>query len=276
MLRRALLIAGLAIAPTAPLRAHPGVGIVRDPRGFVFYTDLVQVWQIDPEGRRSIAVANVHTHELAIDSAGNLIGEEVRNTGGGWQHRIWRRTPNGQISDVIRWTAGFWQDYGLTRDEAGNRYSVVCPERRCIMSKREPNGRMVVLARDTQFHYPVNWLIVGRSGEVYFPDGPDLRKLDSDGRLSTVAARLGPPDQNALMGLCLGSDGAIYVAVPSRRAVLRVTTAGRSSVAASSLAPWAPSGVLLDADASIWILEFDPENHVRVRHIQPGGSVRIY
>jgi len=47
-------------------------------------------------------------------------------------------------------------------------------------------------------------------------------------------------------------------------------------VAASSLAPWSPSGVLLDDDRSIWILEFDPENRVRVRRLEPNGVTTTY
>ncbi len=51
---------------TASVSGHPGVGIVMDSRGNIFYTDLKQVWKISPEGRKSIAVANVHTHELYL------------------------------------------------------------------------------------------------------------------------------------------------------------------------------------------------------------------
>lgn len=31
--------------------AHPGIGIVMDSKGNVFYTDLKQVWKIDPLGK---------------------------------------------------------------------------------------------------------------------------------------------------------------------------------------------------------------------------------
>ena len=36
----------LLLAGAAPLVAHPGVGIVMDQRGSVFYTDLARVWKI--------------------------------------------------------------------------------------------------------------------------------------------------------------------------------------------------------------------------------------
>jgi hypothetical protein len=47
--------------------AHPGIGIVMDSRGNVFYTDLSHVWKVEPGGAKSIAVRGVHTHELYID-----------------------------------------------------------------------------------------------------------------------------------------------------------------------------------------------------------------
>src|SRR5687767_7064624 len=132
--RLALLIA-LALFLALPLRAaeaHPGVGIVRDRQGNVFYTDLVHVWRIAPDGRKSIAVRDVHTHELSIDSAGNLFGEDSDYLGGErWRHRVWRRAPDGRVTDVIPWTDGFFREYGFVRDRAGAMYWVSCPERRC-------------------------------------------------------------------------------------------------------------------------------------------------
>lgn len=55
--------------------AHPGVGIVCDRVGNIFYTDLKNVYKIAQNGERTIAVAHVHTHELAPDLADNLYGD---------------------------------------------------------------------------------------------------------------------------------------------------------------------------------------------------------
>ena len=57
------------------LSAHPGIGIVMDSKGNVFYTDLVHVWQITPDGEHQIALKNVHTHQLFLDENGHLYGE---------------------------------------------------------------------------------------------------------------------------------------------------------------------------------------------------------
>lgn len=54
-------------------QAHPGVGIVKDSKGNIFYTDLKQVWKIS-NGIKAVVLPNVHTHELYIDKNDNLYG----------------------------------------------------------------------------------------------------------------------------------------------------------------------------------------------------------
>ena len=99
----AFALAALFVPPLAG--AHPGVGIVVDSRGNVFYTDLKNVWRVAPDGGRSIAVANVHSHELYLDAADNLYGEHLWYDGeksNRWGHRVWRRSPDGQVTDIIK------------------------------------------------------------------------------------------------------------------------------------------------------------------------------
>ena len=91
----ALALFANLLFPTAS-RAHPGVGIVSDRWGNIFYTDLKNVYKISPSGEKTVAVARVHTHELALDSAGNLYGEHLWYTGEAdnrWRRYVWRRTP---------------------------------------------------------------------------------------------------------------------------------------------------------------------------------------
>src|SRR5436853_2544989 len=73
-MRRLLLLLVLFVTPAL---AHPGWGIVVAPDGTVFCTDLHQVWRLTPTGQLSVAVPHVHSHELTMDAAGNLYGENV-------------------------------------------------------------------------------------------------------------------------------------------------------------------------------------------------------
>ena len=54
-MKKKVMLLALAIAGVLPVQGHPGVGIVMDRHGNVFYTDLVQVWMITPDGRQSVA-----------------------------------------------------------------------------------------------------------------------------------------------------------------------------------------------------------------------------
>src|SRR6267142_1160655 len=128
MIRRLPSIGPLTVVVllgTPPAHSHPGVGIVEDRGGNVFYTDLKQVWKISPDGRKSVAVPSVHTHELCLDADDSLYGEHLWYEGDAtkkWGHRVWRLSKEGLLSDVIPAREGFLNDYSFVRDRAGNMY----------------------------------------------------------------------------------------------------------------------------------------------------------
>ena len=71
--------------------AHPSVSVVVDSTGTIYFSDLSRVWMIHPDGSRSVAVDNVHTHELWIGPDGNVWGDDVQNVGEQYRHRVWKR-----------------------------------------------------------------------------------------------------------------------------------------------------------------------------------------
>ncbi|HVG42645.1 MAG TPA: hypothetical protein VM888_13630, partial [Chitinophagaceae bacterium] len=108
------------------VRAHPGVGIVKDSKGTIYYTDLKQVWKII-KGNKIIAVPNVHTHELWVDKNDDLYGE------GGYYddktkkfyHYLWVYRSSGQIDTVVGMKEAYvHQDFSLARDKSGNEYYI--------------------------------------------------------------------------------------------------------------------------------------------------------
>jgi hypothetical protein len=102
----------LALAGVA--QAHPPVSVVMDARGFVYYSDLQNVWRISPTGTRTIAVIGVHTHQLYVDAENRLYGEDATSDDatGRPYHRVWRLDPDGTLTDVIPRRAGYLWDYG--------------------------------------------------------------------------------------------------------------------------------------------------------------------
>ena len=120
-MRCAVTVALLLFASTA--MAHPPVSVVIDSRNNIYYSDLEQVWRIAPDGKRSVAVPNVHTHELFMDGQDNLFGEHLWYEGDAtkkWGHYVWRRDAAGRVTMVKPRTEGFLTNYSFVRDRAGN------------------------------------------------------------------------------------------------------------------------------------------------------------
>jgi sugar lactone lactonase YvrE len=270
-----------------PLPAHPGVGIVMDARGNVYYTDLARVWKIAPDGRKTVAVPNVHTHELCLDSGSNLYGEHVWYEGGAtdrWGYRVWRRAPDGTMTDVVPARRGFRTDYGFVRDAAGNMYSAAPVDPSAASGptsfrRRAPDGKVTTIVQCSDCRN-VRWMTASGDGTLYFTDSGDLRELSADGQIRTIARNLAvgagsvPQGQEWRLVMGLWTDAArnVYVAVYGLREVKRVSPEGRVEVVAKSRFPWAPTGGLIAPDGDLWLLESTFANAVRVRRIENFGE----
>ena len=72
-----LLVIGCWLLVCFELKAHPGIGIIKNSKGNIFYTDLKQVWKVTPDGKKTNVISGVHTHELYIDQQDNLYSAYV-------------------------------------------------------------------------------------------------------------------------------------------------------------------------------------------------------
>jgi hypothetical protein len=279
-----LTIVGCALLTGAAALAHPGVGIVEDTAGNVFYTDLAQVWRIAPNGSRSIAVGGVHTHELCIDGDDALYGEHLWYEGDAtkkWGHRVWKRTKDGTTVDVIPAREGFLADYSFVRDRSGTMYWADRGAK-TVIKKRAPDGTISVLASGP--FRDVRWMTATAEGIVFLVDSGRLVRLASDGAMTTVlaavSAKVPPPsrvsDPHYQGGLFPGEDGSVYVTVPEERLVLKVDRGGGTHVAANSPRGWAAYGGMIDRAGNLWLLETSSINAVRVRRIDKDGKERVY
>lgn len=274
------LLVELLLSAAMPI-AHPGVGIVQDSRGNVYFTDLRQVWRITPDDQLSIAVPNVHTHELCLDADDNLYGEPLAAEGERWRHRVWCLKPDGTLSDVIPERSGFLRDYSFVRDREENMYWA---ERgaKTVIKKRLPDGKVATHA-SADFHQ-VQWMTATSDGTLFLMDSGDLRRVTPDGQVSTVAAKLTEREPSAdnvsdlhyHMGIWTDDRGQPCVAVARERPVLRVQSDGQTKVIARSGEPWAPSGGMYDRAGNLWLLEYNSANEVRARRMEQDGTERIF
>lgn len=278
-----LLTVWLALAGAAT--AHPGVGIVMDRQGNVFYTDLKQVWKISPQGKKSVAVPSVHTHELCLDGEGNLYGEHLWYEGEAtdrWGHRVWRLSPDGTLVDVIPARQGFLRDYSFVRDATGNMYWAE-REPRTLIRKRAPDGAISTLAACPSCR-DVRWMTATADGTVRFIDAGDLVEVSPDGSLRTVAKNLQEHvftqpqvnEHHLLMGLWTDAAKNTYIASYGGRVVKKVTPAGQVQIATRSSFPWAPTGGFVAPNGDLWLLECSITNAVRVRRIGRDGRVTVF
>src|SRR5690242_774748 len=136
---------------TATAFAHPSVSVVVDRKGNVYYSDLKQVWRVDAQGTKSVVVPNVHTHELWLDSSDALYGEHLWYTGpqdgsGKWFHRVWQRSADGHMTDVVPTTEGFRTTFSFARDAQGNGYMTEESSAPKIVRVIDASGRGRLLA----------------------------------------------------------------------------------------------------------------------------------
>lgn len=273
----------LVAATGTPAISHPGVGIVEDSAGNVFYTDLARVWRIAPDGSKSVAVPGVHTHELCIDAEDTLYGEHLWYEGDAtkqWGHRVWKRTKDGAIVDVIAARPGFLADYSFVRDRTGVMYWADRGEK-TVVKRRALDGSIKVHA--TGPFKDVRWMTVTPDGVVYLVDRGRLMRIAADGAVSTVVVALSerkpPPakvsDPHYQGGLWTDPRGTVYVAISEERLVLEVRPGGSTSVAARSPLLWAPYGGMVDRKGNLWLLETSVINAVRVRRIDKDGNERL-
>lgn len=272
--------------------AHPSVSVVVDSKRNVFYSDLKQVWCLDAQGKKTVAVPNVHTHELWLDASDALYGEHLWYTGpqdgsGKWFHRVWKRTAGGHISDVVPATEGFRVNFSFVRDAAGNGYLAgnSAAARPNVVRIIDSGGHSRLLAggaaalsdgkAENAGFADIRWMCWGGDGNLYLVDDGNVRRVTRDGVVTTLARNLGEHSRLAitvgrehdLMGLAADPAGNVYVAVYGARQVKKVGADGKVTVFDRSTLPWSPTGIAI-AGRSAFILEYADPVGVRVRRLE--------
>jgi sugar lactone lactonase YvrE len=278
----AWLLACLVLLTAPPALAHPGTGIVEDSKGNIYYTDLERVWRIAPDGSRSVVVPDVHTHELYLDAGDNLYGEHNWYEGEAtdrWGYRIWRRSANGRIANVVPPTRGFRTGYSFVRDSSGNMYWA---DSDGYIVKKGPGGAKARLS-DRRFG-DVRSLLASPDGLVHLIARGELWRIGPDGAVRKMASGLSEQvasqpfvnERHRIMGLWSDGRGNVYAAVWGGQKVKKIDPQGRVTVAARSTFPWSPSGGLFARDGRLWLLEYSVTNEVRVRPADERRAGQLY
>ncbi|MEJ7913042.1 MAG: hypothetical protein WKF70_07800 [Chitinophagaceae bacterium] len=257
------------------VRAHPGVGIVKDTRGNVYYTDLQQVWKIS-NGTRKVVVPNVHSHELYISPNDDLYGENETydDKANKFFHYLWVYHPNGQLDTLVgKKEAYIDQDFSLSRDDAGNEYYIkqflVRPDTTHIFLK-SGNGAESILASGK--FKGITWLHPQAGGSLLYALNNAIYRVDTRGNVHLVKDSIGNTVSSfgfsrksiTIWGIWEDKEQNIYVAVFSDQTVKRIDKQGRLSNYYRSKGNWAPLHGVFDNDNKLWLMEGSDQNEVRV------------
>jgi hypothetical protein len=262
------------------LFADPGVGMVVDSKGNVFYTDLSNVWMLKPDGSKTIAVPNVHTHELYMSPNDELFGEHLWYNGeqlNTWGHYLWKLNTDGTVIKIKDSTVGF-ADESFVRDIAGNKYSV----EKDIPSKfwmTDTTGKKILLGQASLSG--IGRLHISPKGSLYFTNKADLYIIPAGDTLQLYLkdiAELNIRDSlnNSTHGIMsTWSDDKDNLYITTGSVIKQITKKKLVNVIYKSTGDWKPSGGLITNNGDFYVLEYNSKNEVRVNKISAAERKEI-
>jgi len=270
-----------------PIMAHPGSGIVVDRRGEIYFVDTGSgVWKIDSHGKLTHLPGPMF-HWMTIDS------DDCFSTA---------HLPTGERGEVTRVgttpTLLVASDFPIAIGSSGNLYYPSYTSGSGLqLMELTPSDRTTVLtnlaaAGGGDLRY-LNGLAAGLDGSLYYSEDNAIRRIGTEGQISTVVANLTLPtcvsipgtSRPMLRGLAADSHGTIYVAASGCGSVLKISARGQVTTLHQLLSPWTPTAVAVFG-SDIYVLEYlqtaasmEPEDRrawlPRVRKITADGRTSI-
>jgi tetratricopeptide (TPR) repeat protein len=291
---------GAAREPSS-LVSEPGWGIAFDHAGSLCFVDTDEdvVWCLDALGRPAALARGLHAHDLLVDPAGDLQGDELTWDAGWrrWRRGIWLISPAGQRREIFAPALEPAAGAGLLVDRRGNRYGFtggVHDGPLEALYRLTADGRSALVAggalaqadgRGSAAGFEAvraaRW---GRDGALYLTDGAAVRRVALDGTVSTLA-RASPVSPGEpwshLLGLDVGPDRIVAADYAGGR-LLAIAPGGAISTLSQSDFGWAPTGVVAAGD-SLYVLEHRSAGlagrllgywgpHLRVQRLRAGHA----
>jgi len=276
----------ILILIAAMAQAHPGAAIAVSNDGAVYFVDTgAGVFSIEPGGRL-VRREGPAFHWFAFDP-GNRFRTTPWPSMPGAEFRSAGVNPNLVLSSDFPVTIGADGKFYYPDGTSGGRVRIVAIE---PSGARSIRATLPAMRRAGQAITWLNGLAAGPGGSLYYTEDRAIRKVDAQGRVSTVAQNVSVANCAAipgldagvgpyLRGLAVASDGSIYVAASGCGALLRVDPKGRVSTVLRATAPWSPTAVAV-AGPDVYVLEYlhtasdnRQEWLPRIRKISRSGSV---
>jgi hypothetical protein len=278
-MRATLLTLALAGLLPGSALAHPGSGIVVDRLGQVWFVDMVSgIWKLDARGALTHLPGSAF-HWMTLDAEGRFASARLPS-GPGWEFARIGSNPTLLLAS----------DFPLALGRDGTLYFPSQGETPVKIRTYSAEGRAGVLATlpEATSHGPLRWLnglAAAPEGAIYYTEDDAIRRVGSDGRVSTVVERLAPTGCRGhtplLRGLDVDAGGNVYVADAGCGNVLKVSPAGAVTMLPQIQRPWFPTGVALSGN-DLYVLEFEnPDTDdrramvPRIRKIAADGTTAV-
>ena len=238
--------------------AHPGAGIAVDRAGQIYFIDTGSgLWRIDTTGKLT-HLSRTLFHWLALDEDNRFANTQL---------------PSGALGEIVKVgsnpTVLLSSDFPIALGGDGNLYYQSGPEGNLRLVRLTPAGTtsMVIAFPTTVNGKPLPYIggiIAGGEGSLYYTENAAIRKIDAQGRVSTVVAVRAParppsiPATNThpyLRGLALNHRGVMYVADTGDARVLKMGSSHALSTILQTQSPWSPTAVAVFGD-DVYVLEF--------------------
>lgn len=261
--------------------AHPGAGIAVDRTGQIYFIDTGSgLWKIDTAGKLT-HLSRTLFHWLALDEDDCFANTQLQS---------------GALGEILKVgsnpTVLLSSDYPIAIGGDGNLYYPSGAAGSLKLMKMTPAGAtsVVITFPATVSGKPlphIGGIIAGREGSLLYTEDGAIRKIDAQGRVSTVVAVPAPArppsipamDEHPLLrGLALGDRGVMYVADTGDARVLKIASSHNITTIVQTQSPWSPTAVAFFGN-DVYVLEFlhtvrDVRRDwlPRVRKIGPNGQ----
>lgn len=276
--------------------AHPGSGIVVDAQGRVYFNEAGDpderlpgsIWQIDPQGKLT-RLKEGGAHYLTLDTKRRFAQSNLAHWFGD------RVTPWLQRADTPDEALIQADGQPLAAHRDGSLYYA---KRNLEVIRLTPDGKQTTVAPTLEATVEklggIKGLAFGPEDSLYVACPSAIIKVKADGTFSTVAHPIAVPDCDAefppempeshspfLRGLAVDARGTVFAAATGCRAVVKISSDGKTSVVMRAEAPWSPTGVAVLED-DVYVLEYEhphSQNKVdwrpRVRKLARDGKVTM-
>lgn len=271
-----LIVACYFVIPSLKVVAHPGIGMVYDGNSTIYYTDLEDIWKFDiTVNEASVLIPNIHSHELCLDSLGNLYGEHYFyvEKEQKFKNYIWKYSTESGFSIIRKEQDGENTDFSFIRDAAFNPIQFSQSGELTEIIRVIEDSSQVVTKQKFQ---DLRWKSISQYNELFLVDLHSLYRIGSANRLELIAKDLSETkfpfsfndEKHNVYGVWSDEEKNSYVAIYGGRQIKRIDELKNIQTVYQSSFFWSPLNGLFDKEGQLWVMEGSLWGDTRILKIE--------